>query len=54
MRPAAMFVNCVYPMKITQKFRQLGVPLIVIFLRTAREPAHNNGVAFCHKDVRGP
>jgi len=29
-------------MKITQQFRWLGVPLIVIFAHVAREPAYNN------------
>jgi len=43
MRPAATFVNYVYSTRITQLFRRLGTPLIVIFLHAAREPAHNNG-----------
>jgi len=29
-------------MKITQQFKLLGVSLIVIFARAAREPAHSN------------
>jgi len=43
MRPAATFVNCAYTIQITQQFRRLGIPLITIFPRAARGPAHNNG-----------
>jgi hypothetical protein len=42
MFPAATFVNYVSPIKITQYFRRLNIPL-VIFPRAARKPAHNNG-----------
>jgi hypothetical protein len=40
---AAIFVNYMYNIKITQQFKRLGIPLDVIFPRAAREPAHNNG-----------
>jgi hypothetical protein len=43
MRLAATFLNYVYALKITQQFRRLGIPSIVIFLRAARKPAYNNG-----------
>ena len=43
MRPAATFVNYVYTIKITQKFRWLGVPRTDMFLLAALEPAHYNG-----------
>jgi hypothetical protein len=42
MRPEAIFVNCVYAVKISQYFRNLGVPL-VIFPHAALEPAPNYG-----------
>jgi hypothetical protein len=42
MRPTATLVNYVYCIRITQLFRRLGTPLIVIFLHAASEPAHNN------------
>ena len=31
-RPVDTFINSVYATKISQKFRWLGIPLIVIFL----------------------
>jgi hypothetical protein len=33
----------VYKIKITQKFRRLGLPLIVIFPLADRKGAYNNG-----------
>jgi hypothetical protein len=46
MRPAAIFVNYVYDIKITQKYRRISVPLSMIFTREALEPTHG--------DVCGP
>ena len=43
MLPAATLVNCAYTIIITKQFRRLAVPLIVNLLRSAREPAMNNG-----------
>jgi hypothetical protein len=43
MWPMATFVNYVYPIKISQIFRQLGILVTVIFPCTVHEPAHNNG-----------
>ena len=40
-RPATTFANCVYTIKITDQFRRLGIPLIVICPRAALEPAHS-------------
>jgi len=40
---AAIFVNCLYTIKITQYSRRLGVPVTVIVARPVREAAHNNG-----------
>jgi hypothetical protein len=40
LRPAAIFVNYVYNVKITQYFMPLATPLIVTLPRVAREPAH--------------
>ena len=34
---------CIYTIKISHWFGQLGIPLIVIFPRAARDSAHNNG-----------
>lgn len=42
-QPEAKFLNHVYTVKITQKFRPLGVPLTVNFTRASRKPTHNNG-----------
>jgi hypothetical protein len=42
-RPGASFVNYVYSIKST-KFGWLGMSVIVIFTRAARNPAHND---FC-------
>ena len=39
---AATFINYVYNTKITQQFKQLGIPLL-IFPHASREPAKNNG-----------
>ena len=33
----------IFNIKITQKFRRLGLPLTIIFTCAAREPAHNMG-----------
>ena len=35
MRPAATFLNCVYPIKLTQYRRQFGTPLTVTFPRAS-------------------
>jgi hypothetical protein len=35
LRSAATFINCVYTIKLTQQFRQLDEPLIVIFATCA-------------------
>lgn len=43
MRSAATFVSCVYTIKISQSFRQLGTPLTFILPRVASENAHSNG-----------
>jgi hypothetical protein len=42
-RPAAVYANYVYIIKMPQWFRQGGVPSIVIFSHAACEPAHNKG-----------
>jgi len=53
MRPAVTFVNYVYAKKNKQQFRHLGIPLTAIFIRAAREPAHNKGYGpFPEKDGR--
>lgn len=36
------FVSNMYATKITQHFRRLGTPVILILPRVDREPAHNN------------
>jgi hypothetical protein len=41
-----------YPIKITQKFWQLGIPITVIFACAPREPARNKGVALFHKSLK--
>jgi hypothetical protein len=47
--PAATFYNHVYTIKIAQKFRPLGVPLIVNFTRASRKPTHSNGCGHIKK-----
>jgi len=41
-QPADAYVNCIYTIKILQKFRQLGIPLTIIFPQATHKPAHNN------------
>ena len=41
-RPAVIFVDCVYTIKMTQYFRRLGNITYVIFPRAVRNPAHGN------------
>jgi len=48
-RPTATFVHYIYTTNITQQIRQLGIPLIVICQRVAREP----GVTLCHGLTHG-
>lgn len=52
-QPEATFVNYVRiyvcTIKITQHFRRFGIPLTVIFLSTAHDPARNNRRGHCHK-----
>jgi hypothetical protein len=43
------FVNDVFTTKITQYFRRLNIPLIVILPHATREHANNNRCGFCHK-----
>ena len=43
LRPAAIFVNYAYNVKITQYFRPLATPIIVTLPRAAREPAYTKG-----------
>lgn len=42
LRPANTIANHVCAVKITQEFRWLGIPLIVISAHAVREPVHNN------------
>jgi hypothetical protein len=51
MRSAATSVNYVYNIKITQKFRQLSIPLIVIFLLAASEQPTITRVAIFHTEL---
>jgi len=43
MQPLTKLVNYIYNTRILKYCRWFGLPLIVIFPRAAREPAHNNG-----------
>ena len=43
LKPTTTFVNYVYIINIKQQFRQLGIPLTVIFPYAACKLAHNNG-----------
>lgn len=60
MRPEATFVSCVYSIRITQLFRQLGTPLIMhillllfFYMRPANLPTIT-GEVFGHKKVGRP
>jgi len=43
MVPAETWIICAYNIRITQQFRRLGEPIIVIFPRAACELAYNKG-----------
>jgi hypothetical protein len=43
MRLTGTFVNFDYTVQLTQKFRQVIIPIIVNFARATLEPAHNKG-----------
>lgn len=50
----ATFVDHMYTIKITQLFKQLGVPLTVICTCAASEPAHYSGHCLLPKKVDIP
>jgi len=54
MRHAATFVHDVCTINISQEFKWLGIPLAVIFLRAASEPAAFTGVALCREKFGDP
>jgi len=45
------FYIWIFIIKITQKFRRLGLPLTIIFTCAAREPAHNMGCGPLKKKI---
>jgi len=49
MQPVAIFVNHVHTIKSTQYFKQLDMPLTLIFPCVACEPATIMFVTLCHK-----
>jgi len=44
LRPSTRFVSYVFAINITQSFRLLSVPRVVIFSSAARKPARKNGL----------
>jgi hypothetical protein len=54
MQPVATLVNYVYTIKITQKFKQLGTPHILIFALAVHKSAHYNGCGPLPKKVGHP
>ena len=42
MRPTVTFVIYLYALEIEQRFRMLGIPVIVVLPTCGRERAHNN------------
>jgi hypothetical protein len=54
MQLAATFVDHKYTIKITQSFKRLGIPLIVVFKRAAHKRNHNNGVTLCRIKCKRP
>jgi hypothetical protein len=54
MRSAVTSVNYLRVIKITQQFRWLGIPPIVIFPLAVSERAHNNGCGHFPYKVGGP
>jgi hypothetical protein len=53
-RPAAIFVNCIHNIKITQYCRRSGIALIVISRVRPVNRTTISGVALCHKEFEGP
>lgn len=51
MQSAAAFPNYVYIIKMSQSFRTVSIPSIVIFPHAACEPAHNKGCGCLPQNV---